>query len=63
METIDFGFLRGLITLVVFSAFMGLVFWAYSSRRREDFEALAQLPLENDRVIRADEIDVEGATS
>ena len=45
---IDMGLVRGLITLVVFGAFLSLVFWAYSGRRRIDFDALSQLPLESD---------------
>ncbi len=48
---VDFGLIRGALTAVVFAAFMGLVFWAYSSRRHSDFGAAAQLPLEEDVAI------------
>ena len=48
---LDLGLLRGLITVFVFSAFMGLVWWAWSGRRRFDFDAAAHLPLENDAVV------------
>ena len=46
----DLGLLRGLITLIAFGAFLGLVFWAYSGRRRSDFDALSQIPLETDAI-------------
>ena len=44
----DAGLLRGLFTLFMFLAFLGIVFWAWSARRRNDFDAAAQLPLEDD---------------
>jgi cytochrome c oxidase cbb3-type subunit 4 len=44
----DIGTFRGLITVLLMLAFIGLVLWAYSSRRANDFEAAAQLPLEDD---------------
>jgi cytochrome c oxidase cbb3-type subunit 4 len=40
----DIGTVRGLITLVLMLAFIGLVFWAWSSRRKADFDEMAQLP-------------------
>lgn len=50
---IDLGLVRGLITLAVFGAFIALVFWAYSGRRRPDFDALSRLPLETDAVLES----------
>ncbi len=44
----DIGTFRGLLTLVLMTLFIGMVLWAYSRRRREDFDAAAQLPLEDD---------------
>jgi cytochrome c oxidase cbb3-type subunit 4 len=44
----DIGTVRGLITLVLMLAFIALVFWAYSKRRKADFEELARMPLEDD---------------
>jgi cytochrome c oxidase cbb3-type subunit 4 len=38
------GTVRGLVTLFVMLAFVGLVFWAYSRRRKADFDEMAQLP-------------------
>ena len=44
----DIGTVRGLITAALFVAFVALVFWAYSSRRKADFDKLAKMPLEDD---------------
>lgn len=44
----DAGLLRGLYTLFLFVAFIGIVWWAWSSRRASDFEEAAALPLEDD---------------
>ncbi|MDP2244964.1 cbb3-type cytochrome c oxidase subunit 3 [Pseudomonas sp.] len=40
----DIGTIRGIGTVVVFIAFIGLVLWAYSSRRKENFDEAANLP-------------------
>ncbi len=40
----DIGTVRGLITLLLLLAFIGLVFWAYSKRRKADFDEMANLP-------------------
>ncbi|MDO9625649.1 MAG: cbb3-type cytochrome c oxidase subunit 3 [Pseudomonas sp.] len=40
----DIGTIRGIGTAVVFIAFIGLVLWAYSSRRKENFDEAANLP-------------------
>jgi cytochrome c oxidase cbb3-type subunit 4 len=44
----DIGMVRGLITLALFVAFVALVAWAWSKRRKADFDALARMPLEED---------------
>jgi cytochrome c oxidase cbb3-type subunit 4 len=44
----DIGTVRGLITLVLMLAFIGLVYWAYSRRRKADFDEMARLPLDDD---------------
>jgi cytochrome c oxidase cbb3-type subunit IV len=43
-EAMDIGTVRGLFTLVCMLAFIGLVFWAYSKRRKADFDEMANLP-------------------
>jgi cytochrome c oxidase cbb3-type subunit 4 len=40
----DTGTFRGLITLFVMLAFIGLVFWAYGKRRKAEFDEMANLP-------------------
>jgi cytochrome c oxidase cbb3-type subunit 4 len=44
----DIGTVRGLITAALFVAFIALVAWAWSKRRKADFDALARMPLEDD---------------
>ncbi|HLV17245.1 MAG TPA: cbb3-type cytochrome c oxidase subunit 3 [Pseudomonas sp.] len=44
----DIGLIRGLGTLVVFVAFIGVVLWAYNSKRRSSFDEAAQLPFADD---------------
>lgn len=44
----DIGTVRGLVTLALMLAFIAIVAWAYSKRRKADFDAAARLPLEND---------------
>ncbi len=50
----DINTLRGLSTLFMLVAFLGLVFWAYSSKRKKEFDEAAQLPF-------ADEPDLDSA--
>ena len=40
----DIGTLRGLGTVLVFVAFVGVVLWAYSSKRKKGFDEAANLP-------------------
>lgn len=40
----DIGTLRGLGTVLIFVAFIGLVFWAYNSKRKSSFDEAANLP-------------------
>jgi len=35
-------------TLSLFVLFVGIIAWAWSSKRREDFEQSARLPLDDD---------------
>ena len=44
----DIGTVRGLITVALLIAFIALVLWAYSKRRKADFDELARMPLEDD---------------
>ncbi|SDR83424.1 cbb3-type cytochrome oxidase subunit 3 [Pseudomonas oryzae] len=40
----DIGTLRGLGTALVLIAFVGLLLWAFSSRRKKSFDEAANLP-------------------
>ena len=40
----DIGTIRGLVTLLLMLAFIGRVVWAYSKRRKKDFDEMAQMP-------------------
>ena len=44
----DAGILRGLYTVFMFAVFIGIVWWAWSARRKRDFDEAASLPLEDD---------------
>jgi cytochrome c oxidase cbb3-type subunit 4 len=47
----DIGMIRGLGTLLVFVAFIGVVLWAYSSRRKKGFDDAANLPFADDKPV------------
>ena len=47
----DAGILRGLFTVFMFVAFIGIFFWAWSSRRKPEFDELANMPLEKDKFV------------
>ncbi len=40
----EIGTLRGLGTILVFVAFIGIVLWAYSNKRKNSFDEAANLP-------------------
>ena len=42
------GLIRGMVTLSLLLVFIGLAVWAWSGRRRDMFEQMARLPLEED---------------
>lgn len=44
----DMGLFRGLMLLVMMGAFISIVVWAWSRRRREEFSEAAKLPLADD---------------
>jgi len=50
------GTWRALFTAFMFVAFIGVVLWAYSSRRKNDFNEAASLPLEHDEFVSVDGI-------
>ena len=44
----DIGLFRGVLTVILFLAFIGMWIWAWSSKRHSDFEQAANLPLEDE---------------
>jgi cytochrome c oxidase cbb3-type subunit 4 len=44
----DINTVRTAVTVLAMVAFLAIVAWAWSSRRRSDFDAAARLPLEED---------------
>jgi cytochrome c oxidase cbb3-type subunit IV len=44
---VDIGTVRGLVTLALMLAFIGLVVWAWSSRRKAHFDEMARVPLQD----------------
>ena len=51
----DINDIRGLLTALLLFSFIGLCVWAWSSRRKTDFEATAALPLEEDQYMTINE--------
>ena len=51
VSAMDINDVRGILTAVIFFAFIGIWVWAWSSRRKTDFEASAALPLEEDTTL------------
>lgn len=47
MSDMDINVFRGIVTGVLLVLFLCLIAWAWSSRRKEKFEAAARLPLED----------------
>jgi cytochrome c oxidase cbb3-type subunit 4 len=47
----DINDLRSLFTVLAFVAFVGIVWWAYSDRRKVAYEEAARLPLDDDSEI------------
>jgi cytochrome c oxidase cbb3-type subunit 4 len=44
----DIGMIRGLGTLVVMVAFIGLALWVFSPRRKSEFDDATMLPFADD---------------
>ena len=45
---LDVNTLRGIVTVVSFAVFIGIVWWAWSKRRSDDFSEAANLPFQQD---------------
>ena len=45
----DFTFIQSIWTIVVMVTFLGIVFWAFSSKRKSDFDEASRLPFDDER--------------
>jgi len=48
VTVMDIGMIRGLGTLVVMLAFIGLALWVFSPRRKSEFDDATMLPFADD---------------
>ena len=46
--TMDMAWMRSMMTVAAFATFIGIVLWAWSSRKKGDFEVAARSVLEDD---------------
>ena len=44
----DINTIRSLVTVLSFAVFLGIVFWAWSAKRKPAFDEAAQLPFADD---------------
>ena len=44
----SFSFIQALWSIVVMITFLGIVFWAYSRKRKDDFDEAARVPFEDE---------------
>lgn len=44
----NFGLLQGIYTIIVMIVFVGIVAWAWSSKRKKDFDDAAKIPFQDD---------------
>jgi cytochrome c oxidase cbb3-type subunit 4 len=47
----NYSELSSIMTVVMMTVFIGIVLWAWSGKRREDFEAAARVPLDDDEPV------------
>ncbi len=47
----DINDLRSMVTVLTFATFIGIVWWAYSGKRKQSFEEAALLPFTDDEPV------------
>jgi len=47
----DINDLRSVITVLLFLVFIGIVWWAYSDRRKQAYDQAARIPLDDDGLL------------
>ncbi|TNF04387.1 MAG: cbb3-type cytochrome c oxidase subunit 3 [Gammaproteobacteria bacterium] len=50
----DQGTLQGIGTVLTMIAFLGICWWAYSGRKKKDFDEASQLPFADEQKEQAD---------
>ena len=53
------AFFQSIWTIVVMITFLGIVFWAYSSRRKDAFDEAARLPFDEGELTETRKISSE----
>ncbi len=53
----DVNTARAAITVLAFVAFLGIVYWAYTSRNRKRFDEAANLPFDDEDIARRSRIN------
>ncbi|MCK8515627.1 cbb3-type cytochrome c oxidase subunit 3 [Methylonatrum kenyense] len=59
----DINTFYGLLTLLMLVLFIGIVLWAYSSKRKKHFEEAANLPFEEEKPLDDDRNQRKGDRS
>jgi cytochrome c oxidase cbb3-type subunit 4 len=49
----NYSDMSSVMTVVMMAVFIGIVLWAWSGKRREDFDAAARVPLDDDEPVAA----------
>ena len=49
MDFIDINLVRGAVLILLILGFLGIVAWAWSRNRKDEFEKMSMLPLEEDQ--------------
>jgi cytochrome c oxidase cbb3-type subunit 4 len=59
----DIEWMRSSMTVIAFATFVGIVMWAWSSRKRNDFDVAARSVLDDDEGDEPDEAGARGRHS
>lgn len=55
----DINDLRSVITVLLFLVFIGIVWWAYSDRRKQVYDQAARIPLDDDSPLVSEAISAK----
>ena len=60
MTAIDYSTFSSAMTVVMLVVFLGIVAWAYSAKRRAQFDEAARVPFEDEAALRHDDANRTG---